>query len=511
MSMSRPILDEARIQAKHLDHPNIVKVTGIVSTAEHAALVMELVDGKSLEDELPSLIARPDEVTRIMLAVLDAVGYAHKAGIIHRDLKPANVLLARKGDTTIPKVTDFGIAKLGGAEAATRKKSTHADARMGTLSYMSPEQIRRAKDVTPRSDVFSLGAMLYEMATGHVAFEGDNDFDVMEAIVNAKYVRPRVRNPKIDPTLAAVIEKSLAPVPEDRYASCEEMATALRGKPRAESKVQVDPAPPLPAPPPPKRSMMVGIGLIAVALAIAGVGIALVVKKGGDPRRAAVPAVVPVADTPGDATTNDGWGPMSHAWCIGGFEVTSGVPAEHACLEVGPARGIDQWHWHNFWFVMTLGGNSCLTCWDSEGPGCAAALEAGWLLVTQEQCQAMAQAPLTERYLSTDVTWPDPAIPAKPSHAQTLEGGASYVVLQEGMGRKTDSILTFKWTHAGALVLTHWKDLTGDKDIAGVTKRVSELSHAERLRFWIPGTLLPSGESIVIDVVGLASQPASTP
>ncbi len=238
-------LDEAKIQAKHLDHPNIVKVTNIVATAEHAALVMELIDGASLDACLGELRDRPDELTRIMLGILDGVGHAHRAGIIHRDLKPANVLLARKGDQVIPKVTDFGIAKVSAEIAGDSKKSTHGDMRMGTLLYMSPEQIRRAKDVTPRSDVFSLGAMLYEMATGQVAFGGESDYDVMENIVNGRYEPPERRYAGIAPVIAAVIKQALDPDPARRFASCEEMAAALRGeaRPVAARAAHATPAP----------------------------------------------------------------------------------------------------------------------------------------------------------------------------------------------------------------------------------------------------------------------------
>jgi hypothetical protein len=221
-------LDEARIQAKHLDHPNIVKVTNIVATPEHAALVMELASAGNLEAELHALVDRPDEIRRIMLAVLDAVGHAHAAGIIHRDLKPANVLLARKDGVLIPKVTDFGIAKVAAEVAGKGKRSTHGDARMGTLGYMSPEQVRRAKDVTVRSDIFSLGAMLYELATGEQPFTGESDYDVMESVVNGRYPDPAAIHEGIDPGIAAVIRRALALDPADRYASCAEMAAALR-------------------------------------------------------------------------------------------------------------------------------------------------------------------------------------------------------------------------------------------------------------------------------------------
>ncbi len=251
----RRFLDEARIQHSHLDHPNVVKVTGIVATDDHAALVMELIDGGSLEDELPRLRGRTDEIRAIMAGVLAGVGHAHAAGIIHRDLKPANVLLQRNGAEVIPKVTDFGIAKLSAELAGPGKKSTHGDSRMGTLNYMSPEQIKRAKDVTPRSDIFSLGAMLYELATGALPFDGENDYDVMDQIIHGRYVPPEEREPRVDPNLAAVIRQALAPDPERRFARCEAMAAAL-GSARP---VSIDSGATLlmpvapPEPPPPRR------------------------------------------------------------------------------------------------------------------------------------------------------------------------------------------------------------------------------------------------------------------
>jgi serine/threonine-protein kinase len=247
-----------------------------------------------------------------MLAVLDAVSYAHDQGIIHRDLKPANVLLAKRGGQLTPKVTDFGIAKIAGGGSA--KKSTHADARMGTLTYSSPEQLRSPKDVTPRSDVFSLGAMLYEIATGHLAFPGDNDYDVMDAIIKGRYVPPEEHHPAIDPVIAAVIRKALELDPAKRFASCKQMADALTvpaaieatPPPASASPAAASPAPPparpslsaldsAPAPPrdtlPGSRRPGVWLGLAAVVLV--GGGVAMFAARGGGTRA--------VADNPRDA------------------------------------------------------------------------------------------------------------------------------------------------------------------------------------------------------------------
>jgi eukaryotic-like serine/threonine-protein kinase len=216
-------LDEAKIQAKLLAHPNIVKVTNIVATPEHAALVMDLIDGPSLEDVIEALPGNPDEIRRIMLGILAAVGHAHRCGVIHRDLKPGNVLL--DGPARIPRVTDFGIAKVT-TGAYVPSSSTGGGARMGTLPYMSPEQIKGARDVTLRSDVFALGIVLYEMATGGLPFRGTSDYELMDSIVCGRYFLPRV----IDPRISRVIKRALQPDPARRYATCEEMAADLEAR-----------------------------------------------------------------------------------------------------------------------------------------------------------------------------------------------------------------------------------------------------------------------------------------
>ena len=127
-------------------------------------------------------------------------------------------------------MTDFGIAKIAAdaKELAIGKAATQVAARMGTPAYMSPEQIRGAQEVTVRSDIFSLGATLYEMSTGRMAFDGDTDFAIMEKIVHARYLAPEDLGTG-DPTISAAIRKALDPDPERRFASCEEFAAALTG------------------------------------------------------------------------------------------------------------------------------------------------------------------------------------------------------------------------------------------------------------------------------------------
>ena len=227
-------LGEGLIGAK-LRHPHIVRVTDTISTREVAGLVMDLVHGPTLE----AFIRRQDKplsadaIRELFLPVLDAVGEAHKAGVVHRDIKPSNILLEEAADgTLVPKVTDFGIAKISEAakELALGKAATLAAARMGTPSYMSPEQIRGAREVTPRSDIFALGATLYELATLHMAFEGDTEFVIMERIVNARFRPPEELGVR-DPTLVAAIRRALDPDPARRFQSCAEFAAALTGPP----------------------------------------------------------------------------------------------------------------------------------------------------------------------------------------------------------------------------------------------------------------------------------------
>ncbi len=222
-------LSEAMIGAK-LHHPHIVRVTDTISTPEVAGIVMELVRGPNLETYIRSLSKPPSAATirALFVPVLEAVAEAHRQGIVHRDLKPANILLEPTGGGHHPKVTDFGIAKVTDAarELVNKKGSTHADARMGTLAYMSPEQIRHAKEVTVRSDIFSLGATLYELATLQVAFNGDSDYEIMHQIVEGRFA-PLEQISGVDPLIAAAITKALQPDPERRFANCERFIRAL--------------------------------------------------------------------------------------------------------------------------------------------------------------------------------------------------------------------------------------------------------------------------------------------
>ena len=203
-----------------LTHPNIVVVYDAGEEEGLFFITMELVEGKSLQALLDSgqLFPLP-RVLRIMEQACSALQFAHGRNIVHRDIKPANLMLTP--DDTV-KVTDFGTAKI--LQFGTVNQTAHV---MGTPSYMSPEQVK-GKVVDGRSDIFSLGVLLYEMVTGEKPFPGQNITTVIYKIVNEEPVAPRQLDPSIHPGLNAIILKALAKEPSQRYQHCRDLIEDLR-------------------------------------------------------------------------------------------------------------------------------------------------------------------------------------------------------------------------------------------------------------------------------------------
>jgi len=210
-----------------LNHPNICTLFDIGRDGDADYFVMELLDGESLGARLERGPMRLDEALKVAAQVADGLAAAHKQGIIHRDLKPGNVVLTKSG----AKVLDFGVAKLRDdavVELATRTRQlTTAGAMVGTVQYMSPEQLE-GKPVDHRADLFAFGALLYEMVTGKRAFEGQSQASVIAAILDKD---PRAVSeiiPTTPPALDRVVTSCLAKDPEERWQNAGDLARELR-------------------------------------------------------------------------------------------------------------------------------------------------------------------------------------------------------------------------------------------------------------------------------------------
>jgi len=286
--------------AAGLNHPNIVSVYDTGEEPDPASgtrvpyIVMELVEGHTLRDVLRTgRKILPERALELAQGVLSALNYSHKHGIIHRDIKPANVMLTPTGQV---KVMDFGIAR---AVADTSATMTQTAAVIGTAQYLSPEQAR-GETVDNRSDIYSLGCLLYELLTGRPPFQGDSPVSVAYQHVRETPVPPSKLDPEITPAMDAIVLKSLAKSPADRYQTAHEMGEdigrLLSGQavtavlPAAEPAVPpAAAAVPTPVPPaaypsspeqddkddnderPRRRGLLVTLAVLFVALVTAGV------------------------------------------------------------------------------------------------------------------------------------------------------------------------------------------------------------------------------------------------
>ena len=200
---------EAEIGLK-LDHPGVMKVYPN-ENASQIYMVMEWVDGRLLRQVLNEQRKFPvDRALRIALAICDALAYIHSRGVVHRDLKPENIMVDAEDRI---KLIDFGIASLEGAKRLTFGKLSQV---MGTPDYISPEQVKNKRG-DGRSDVYSLGVMLYEMLTGTVPFRGPNAFAIMNSRLINNPVPPREIDPSISPQLQEILYRALERDPKDRY------------------------------------------------------------------------------------------------------------------------------------------------------------------------------------------------------------------------------------------------------------------------------------------------------
>ena len=225
-------LKEGQVLAQ-LRHPALVRVTDVIDEPGiPAGLVMDFLNGQDLAARLQDKALDLETASSILLQVLSGVGHAHQSKVVHRDLKPANIFLVPRGEPRVPyaKVLDFGIAKVADVPA------TQAASTMGTVAYMSPEQIQNPGQVDARSDVFSLGVMLFEMVSGAVPFPGDTEFGVMQRIVAGD----REPLPASAAGLEPLIRQALHADPAERFQTAAEFASALRPFAAAEVRLMVD-------------------------------------------------------------------------------------------------------------------------------------------------------------------------------------------------------------------------------------------------------------------------------
>jgi eukaryotic-like serine/threonine-protein kinase len=221
-SVRRRFEREART-ASALNHPNICTIYGLEDFDGKPAIVMELVEGETLAARLSRGRLPLDEALRVAVEVAGALAEAHRAGITHRDLKPANIMLTKPGlSGNIVKVLDFGLAKTERPIAVADSPATEGGTILGTLHYMSPEQIEGAK-VDARSDIFSFGLVLYEMLSGRRAFEGNSAASVMAGILERAPVPPA----DLPPNLVRLLDRCLVKDPEQRWQSARDLQAEL--------------------------------------------------------------------------------------------------------------------------------------------------------------------------------------------------------------------------------------------------------------------------------------------
>lgn len=217
----RRFLSEGKALGR-LDCANIVRVYNVDEASGTVYIVMEFIEGESLNEVMKKKRLSPEEIINIGVTVAETLAYAHQKGIVHRDIKPSNILIRSDGWL---KITDFGIAHI---EDAYASEQTQAGEILGTPAYMSPEQVM-SRPVDGRSDLFSLGIILYELCTGIRPFGGENLAAIFKAITQDEPARITSINPSIPQDLARVIMKCLKKNPDARFESGNALSEALKG------------------------------------------------------------------------------------------------------------------------------------------------------------------------------------------------------------------------------------------------------------------------------------------
>jgi eukaryotic-like serine/threonine-protein kinase len=442
--------------AAGLQHPSIV---GIFDRGEWDGtyyIAMELIRGRTLKDVIRERgPAPPEAAVDIVLQILRAARYAHQRGIVHRDMKPHNVMIDEEGRV---KVTDFGIARAGASDM------TETGSVMGTAQYLSPEQAQ-GRPVDARSDLYSIGIVLYEMLTGSVPFDAESPVSVALKQVSEAPVPPRERNPDVPPALDAVVLRALEKDPARRYPNADAFIEALLGAHVAPHEVVGAPPPPPPPPAPVEETLAEDDRrarrwwlwlLILLALAAIGFGLYQVLK----PTNVSVPNVVGQTSASASRTLQNR-----------GFEVQQNL-VESTEVERGHVASQDPRA------GQTAEEGSTVTIDVSAGPGEVAVPTVDGLASkeAQEQVRAAGLDPKVEQEFSGEVR-KGRVIESSPAGGTTVERGTT-VTLTVSRGPETVEV----------------PDVTGDTEdnarsaIEGAGLRVGEVT--EEASEAEPGTVI---------------------